>query len=135
MVCVSACKLGSDSISVQVEIDEASTEKVELCAAVHLSLDELELGDLPFGLTVRPGFGECGLDRVVVGGDAGRERGDMALSSGIDPGGEIFVRLRAQHGLEASQQRSCDDQRRDVLLDRGDDHRIGLRQGVAIDGK
>lgn len=124
--CQSAFNLGSDSISVQVEIDEARTEKVELCTAVHLSLDELELGDLTFGLTVRPWFGQGGFDRFAVRGDAGRERGELALSSRADPGGEIPGRSRAQHGLEAPQQRAGDDQRWNILLDRGDDHRVGF---------
>ncbi len=34
--------------------DDARLEKIELSAAVHLTLDELELGDLPFSLTVGP---------------------------------------------------------------------------------
>lgn len=34
--------------------DEAGLQEVELSAAVYLAFDELELGDLPLRLTVRP---------------------------------------------------------------------------------
>lgn len=35
--------------------NDAGLEQVSLSAAVHLPLDELELGDLAFGLAVGPG--------------------------------------------------------------------------------
>ena len=34
--------------------DEAGPKKIDLCAPIHLALDELEFGDLAFGLAVRP---------------------------------------------------------------------------------
>ena len=51
----SACKRGSDAILVQwgsAGANESGLKEVELGTAVHLPLDELELGDLPFSLTV-----------------------------------------------------------------------------------
>jgi transposase-like protein len=44
--------------------DETRLEQIDLCAAVHLSLDEFELGDLALGLAIRPrrdnGVADCG---------------------------------------------------------------------------
>lgn len=44
--------------------DEARLEQINLSAAVHLPLDEFELGDLAFGLAIRPrrdnGVADCG---------------------------------------------------------------------------
>jgi hypothetical protein len=44
--------------------DEARLEQINLGAAVHLALDEFELGDLAFGLAIRPrrgnGVADCG---------------------------------------------------------------------------
>jgi len=50
--------LGSDAILMESGIDEpdnAGLQKVYFAPAVHLALDQLELGDLPLGLPVRPG--------------------------------------------------------------------------------
>jgi hypothetical protein len=47
-------KLGSDALSVASlrRPQQPSLEQIDLGAAVHLPFDELELGDLPFCLTV-----------------------------------------------------------------------------------
>jgi hypothetical protein len=45
---------------------KASLEKIELGAALHLSLEELELGYRAFGLSVGPGFDDGGGNRSVV---------------------------------------------------------------------
>jgi hypothetical protein len=42
-------------VSVLSGADDTGLEQVDLSAAVHLAFDELELGDLAFGLAVRPG--------------------------------------------------------------------------------
>lgn len=46
--------------------EKTSSEQIELCAALHLALDELEVGDLPFGLSVGPGFYECNGNRLFI---------------------------------------------------------------------
>jgi hypothetical protein len=61
------CKIGSGAILVLSGThgpDETRFEQVELSAAVHLALYELELGDLAFGLAIGPG--RC--DRHADGG-------------------------------------------------------------------
>jgi len=35
-------------------LDEARAQQIDLAAPVHLPLDELELGDLPLSLPIRP---------------------------------------------------------------------------------
>jgi hypothetical protein len=40
--------------------DQSCTKKVKFRPAVHLAFDELELGDLAFGLSVRPWFEKRG---------------------------------------------------------------------------
>ena len=50
--------LGSDAdlmVSGIGKADDAGLQEIDLAPAVHLALDELELGDLSLGLTVRPG--------------------------------------------------------------------------------
>jgi hypothetical protein len=56
-LCYSACRIGSDAISLifafaQVGADQSRLKEINLRSAVHLSLDKLELGDLAFGLAV-----------------------------------------------------------------------------------
>ena len=50
--------------------NEASTEEIEVAAAIHLPPHEFELGDLALRLAVRPGLCQgCG-DRGLIGSDA-----------------------------------------------------------------
>jgi hypothetical protein len=51
-------------------------KEINLCSAVHLPFDELELGDLAFGLAVRPRLDQSSVDRGDVFGDARGEGGD-----------------------------------------------------------
>jgi hypothetical protein len=59
--------------------DQAGLKQVELGAPVHLTLDELELGDLAFSLSVGPRRRDCGVDGGPVPGDAVGEGRDEAL--------------------------------------------------------
>ena len=63
--CVSACKIGSDAVSMNrsSEANDAGLKEVEVSAAVHLAFDKLQLADLAFGLPVGPWRGDCRLDR------------------------------------------------------------------------
>jgi len=66
--CKIACNNGSDALLVMLaspEADDAGLQEIELPTAVHLPLDELELADLPLGLTVGPSRSYRGAD----GGD------------------------------------------------------------------
>lgn len=56
-VCRSACNIGSDAILVPSRsrrADETCLKQVQLGTSVHLTLNELELGDLALGLSVGP---------------------------------------------------------------------------------
>ena len=73
--CEIARNSGSGSELVQIDGDlrraeQAGPEEVEVCPAIHLSLDELELGVLPLSLAVRPGLGQRGLHGGTVLNDA-----------------------------------------------------------------
>src|SRR5215204_4376295 len=53
--CDPAWKIGSDSLSMQLALsrrEKASTEQIKFGASIHLAFDELELGDLAFGLPI-----------------------------------------------------------------------------------
>ena len=55
--CQIASKCGSDALLVMLaspEADDAGLQEIKFSAAIHLPLDELELADLPLGLTVGP---------------------------------------------------------------------------------
>ena len=55
--CKIACKSGSGAYLVQevsICAEQPRFEKIEFGAAIHLAFDELELGDLSFGLSVGP---------------------------------------------------------------------------------
>ena len=53
--------------------EEAPAKQVELSAAIHGPLQQLETVDLPLGLAAAPGQAECGADRCPVLVEAGRE--------------------------------------------------------------
>jgi hypothetical protein len=58
--------------------DQAGLEEIDLSSAVHLTFDELELGDLTFGLSVRPRQSDRSADRGFVFGDAAGEGSHQA---------------------------------------------------------
>lgn len=66
--------------------DQSGLKEVDLPSSVHLALHQLQFGDLPLGLTVRPGGDDCGTDGGDVFGDALCERGDEARAGGGNPG-------------------------------------------------
>ncbi len=54
-VCVSACKFGSDAVLMICAsgcANQPGLKQVEFSSTVHLSFDQLELGDLALGLAV-----------------------------------------------------------------------------------
>jgi hypothetical protein len=60
---------------------EASTEQVEVRASIHLPFDELELGDLTFGLTVGPRLAHrCGDSTSIRDNAFAEGRQDAARS-------------------------------------------------------
>src|SRR3546814_1678532 len=83
--CQTAFKAGSDSLFVHLGSvswsEEAGSEQIELCAAVHLALHELQPGDLPFGLSVRPRLGQGRAAGGSIGGDARSEEHPSELQS------------------------------------------------------
>jgi len=69
--------LGSDALLMargSACADDARLQKVKFASSIHLSFDELQLGDLALGLTVGPGRGNRSADRSFVFDDAIGER-------------------------------------------------------------
>src|SRR3546814_19460193 len=77
--------------------EEAGSEQIELCAAVHLALHELQPGDLPFGLSVRPRLGQGRAAGGSIGGDAFPERTDQAAGGVLAPRGQVIRTAVPQH--------------------------------------
>lgn len=46
--------------------DPPSLEQIDFGATIHLTFHELEPIDVAFGLPVRPRFGDCGTNSVVI---------------------------------------------------------------------
>jgi hypothetical protein len=63
-------------------VEQAQTEEIEVGAAVHLPLEQLQLVDLALGLTIAPLSGEPGFDgRAIVGSwSQSRSRYDRSSS-------------------------------------------------------
>jgi hypothetical protein len=77
--CVSAWNKGSDTTLVQpwsYSAYQTGLKQVELGASVHLTLDQLELGDLALGLSVGPGRRDRCVDGSPVLDDAIGKRRD-----------------------------------------------------------
>ena len=92
-------------------------KEIDLCSAVHLSLDELELGDLAFGLAVRPRLDQGSMDRGDVFGDPRSEGADQAVACGGNPGNKISLFPISDHGVKPIGERPRSDQRRHTGLD------------------
>ena len=61
--CVSAWKIGSDALLMTIGsrgADDARLQQIEFSSPIHLTLDQLELADLAFGLVVGPTQRDCG---------------------------------------------------------------------------
>src|SRR3546814_20880119 len=80
--------------------EEAGSEQIELCAAVHLALHELQPGDLPFGLSVRPRLGQGRADGGSIGGDAFPARTEQAAGGVLDPRGKAIRSAGPHHLVE-----------------------------------
>ena len=69
--CQSALNIGSGSKLMQDQrasrgAKKASFEQIKTGAAIHLALHQFQFGVLPFGLAIRPWFGESRLHRVLI---------------------------------------------------------------------
>jgi hypothetical protein len=84
--------------------NKASAEQVELCSAVHLPFDELQLCDLPLGLTVGPRLGHRRGDGGPIGDDALAEGGEDTAGSISDPGRQSIWITVTHHSVEARDQ-------------------------------
>lgn len=81
--------------------DQSCAEQVQLAAAIHLSAQQFQPGDVAFGLAVRPCLGQRGLDRRQVSGDTATERRQHARRRFCNP---VVQRVRgpaAYHAVEA----------------------------------
>ena len=58
LACKFARNSGSDALLMASQIsgaDDACLQQVDFAPTIHLAFNELQLGDLPLGLTIRPG--------------------------------------------------------------------------------
>jgi hypothetical protein len=81
MACKIASNNGADALSMTIEgsccFDQSGLQQVDLRTSVHLAFHQIQFGDLPSGLTVRPGFNDGGTNGGFVPFDAcgkGRDR-------------------------------------------------------------
>src|ERR1700733_2340396 len=91
--------------------DDACLEQIDFCTPIHLTLHQLELCDLTFGLTVRPWLDDRGLTGVAIRGDALGERAERTCDRGADPWIEVRGLLLAHHFVETIHQVSGLEQR------------------------
>jgi hypothetical protein len=85
-------------------------EQIELSATLHLSFDELEFGDLSFGLGIDQG--ETIAARTAASSlltPLAKEATTLVLALAI-PGSEFPVSLFADHGMEIGDDLPCLDQ-------------------------
>jgi hypothetical protein len=104
--------------------EEASAEKVELGASIHLAFDALELGDVAFRLPVGLGFADSGGNRLIVCLDPSCEGSEQAGGGVLKPGNQIGALCVPNHGLKAIEQRAGGDERRNGGFNGGDHHRV-----------
>jgi hypothetical protein len=100
-------------------------EKIDLRPSIHLPFDQLELGDLSFGLTVRPRFDDRGTDGAFVLCDAVGERRYEACTGVDDPWIEFGRDLPPDHRPEHVDQVARLHQHRHAGLNGGNRHRVG----------
>ena len=79
-------------------------EEVELSSTIHLAFDELQLCDLPLGLTVGPWLGHRRGDGGPIGDDAFAEGREDTAGSISDPGRQSIWITVAHHSVEARDQ-------------------------------
>lgn len=124
---------GSDAISMQGgsgSTDQPSFEQIDLGPPEHFPFYELQAGDLPFGLAVRPWLRESGGNGRLVPQQAAGEGRQKAAGGGFDSDVEIRSPSFSDHGLEARQQGPCFVKYRYLSLDHR--HDDGFRLGQAV---
>ena len=62
----SGAKLVQDSSGGSCGAQQPGAEQIELCSAIHLALDQLQLGVLPFSLTVGPWLRQSGVHAGAI---------------------------------------------------------------------
>ena len=122
LLCHSACNFGSQLNLDDVHrrsgrADQSCLKEIDLCSAVHLSLDELEPGDLAFGLAVRPRLDQGSMNRGDIFGDPRSEGAEQAVACGGNPGNKISLFSISDHGVKPIGECSRGDQRRHTGLD------------------
>jgi hypothetical protein len=66
-------------------LEHSPSEEIEVGSAVHLSLEQLQLVDLAFGLTIAPLQREPGFDRCSIVRQAAREPVQLGDATGGGP--------------------------------------------------
>ena len=95
-------------------------KQIDFPAAIHLTSDELEAGDLTFSLSVRPRQSDCRSNRRFILGDAAGERGNETGAGALDPWGQSRSSLAPDHQVEFGDDLASLDQGRYASFDRGD---------------
>src|SRR5690606_4366947 len=111
-------------------VEHAGPEQVEVCSTVHLAFDELELCDLPLGLSVRPWLDDGGADCHLISCHAPAEAADEALGCRFHPGLEVNGVAAPDQAVKPVNKIARLHQSRNSLLDDGGDRAIGARQQV-----
>src|ERR1700730_5443457 len=113
--------------------DDACLEQIDFCTPIHLTLHQLELCDLTFGLTVRPWLDDRGLNGVAIRDDALGERAERTCDRGDDPWIEVGGLLLAHDFVETIDQVAGLEQRWDIVRDLGHDRCLIPRYLIAFD--
>src|SRR3546814_2056451 len=90
--------------------DSADLKQVDLGAAIHLALHQLEPGDLTFGLSVGPGRDNRRAHGGTVTNDAVGEGSDEARLGLLDPGIQVASGLPADDDMAAGDEVTGGDQ-------------------------
>jgi len=122
LVCDSACNFGSVAKLVLRSgflwcAEQTRAEQIELGAAVHLALYQLQFCVLSFGLSVRPWLGKSGLHCGPIIDDAGREGGQQCGLCIRNPALQISALAVLDYAMEPVHQISSGHEIRHGTLD------------------
>ena len=74
-------------------MQDAHPQQIQLSPAIHLSFNQLQAVDLPFGLAITPRQAECGYHRRFVNQDTADKTDQLdqpATQYGGDPGIQVL---------------------------------------------
>ncbi len=108
--------------------DRAGLKKIKLSAIVDVAFYELELGDLPFGLSIGPRLDDRCADCLYRFRNAIAKGGNQTVASGVGPRCELVFRFASDHKMEVGNDIASSNEQGNAAFDRGDDDGLGFRQ-------